>query len=139
DGPPSFELAPAEEDVPFEHLRTVARTRGMPAFRREWLRHPLTQLRTADPPMRAHLIAMIERFAGNEFTDSPLESDVLSLPALPRSSNEPALVLSGEFDLTRRIQYDDRLSVQLPCAERAVFRGESNLPSIDRPYAFSET
>src|SRR5207244_11331043 len=68
DGPPSFELAPADEDVPFEHFLTVARTRGMPAFRREWLRHPLTQLRTADPQMRAPLIAMIERFAGNELT-----------------------------------------------------------------------
>ncbi len=135
DGPPSFELAPADEDVPFEHFRTVARKRGMPAFRREWLRHPLTQLRTADPQMRAHLIAMIERFAGNEFTDPPLESDV---PALPRSSNAPALVLNGELDVPRRIQSADRLSVQLPRAERAVIRGAGHLPSLDRPDEYSE-
>jgi 3-oxoadipate enol-lactonase len=138
DGPPSFELAPADEDVPFEHFRTVACTHGMPAFRREWLRHPLTQLRTADPQMRAHLIAMIERFAGNEFTDHPLDSGALPIPALPRSSNAPALVLSGELDVARRIQSADRLSVQLPRAERAVITGAGHLPSLDRPDEYSE-
>src|SRR2546430_601904 len=139
DGPPSFELAPADEDVPFEHLRTVARTRGMAAFRREWLRHPLTQLRTANPQMHAQLIAMIERFAGNEFTDSPLEPEVLPVPALPRSSNAPALVLSGELDVPRRIQSADRLSVQLPRAERAVITGAGHLPNLDRPDEYTET
>jgi len=138
DGPPSFELAPADEDVPLEHFRTVARTRGMAAFRREWLRHPLTQLRTADPQMRAHLIAMIERFAGNEFTDSPLESEVLPVPALPRSWNAPTLVLSGELDVPRRVQCADRLSAQLPCAERAVITGAGHLPNLDRPDEYSE-
>ena len=138
DGPPSFELAPADEDVPFEHLRTVARTRGMAAFRREWLRHPLTQLRTANPQMHAQLIAMIERFAGNEFTDSPLEPEVLPVPALPRSSNAPALVLSGELDVPRRVQSADRLSVQLRCAERAVITGAGHLPNLDRPDEYSE-
>jgi pimeloyl-ACP methyl ester carboxylesterase len=138
DGPPSFELAPADEDVPFEHFRTVARTRGMAAFRREWLHHPLTRLRTADPQMRAHLIAMIERFAGNEFADPPLQSDVLPVPALPRSSSAPALVLSGEFDVPRRVQSADRLSVQLPRAERAVITGAGHLPSLDRPDEYSE-
>jgi len=138
DGPPSFELAPTDEDVPFEHFRSVARTGGMPAFRREWLRHPLMQLRTADPQMRTHLIEMIERFAGNEFTDPPLESDVLLVPALPRSSNAPALVLSGELDVPRRIQSADRLSVQLPRAERAVISGAGHLPSLDRPDEYSE-
>ena len=138
DGPPSFELAPAEEDVPFEHFRTVARTHGMPAFRREWLRHPLTQLHAADAQMRAHLINMIERFAGNEFTAPPLESVVLPVPALPRSSNAPALVLSGELDVPRRIQSAERLSVQLPCAERAVITGAGHLPGLDRPDEYSE-
>jgi pimeloyl-ACP methyl ester carboxylesterase len=135
DGPPSFELAPADEEVPFEHFRTVARARGMPAFRREWLRHPLTQLRTADPQMRVHLIAMIERFAGNEFTDSLLESEVLPVPALPRS---PALVLSGELDAPRRVQSADRLSVQLPRGERSVITGAGHLPNLDRPDEYSE-
>jgi pimeloyl-ACP methyl ester carboxylesterase len=110
----------------------------MAAFRREWLHHPLTQLRTADPQMRAHLIAMIERFAGNEFTDHPLDSGALPVPALPRSSNAPALVLSGELDVARRIQSADRLSVQLPRAERAVITAAGHLPSLDRPDEYSE-
>ncbi|HWS66455.1 MAG TPA: alpha/beta hydrolase [Steroidobacteraceae bacterium] len=135
DGPPSFEPSHADEEVPLEHFRTVARTRGMPAFRREWLRHPLTQLRTADPQMRVHLIAMIERFAGNEFTDSLLESEVLPVPALPRS---PALVLSGELDVPRRVRSADRLSVQLPGGERSVITGAGHLPNLDRPDEYSE-
>ena len=88
--------------------------------------------------MRAHLIEMIERFAGNELTGSAAEPDVLSVPALPRSSNAPALVLSGELDVPRRIQSADRLSVQLPCAERAVMTGAGHLPSLDRPDEYSE-
>ncbi len=133
DGPPSFEPSPTDEELPLEHFRTVARTRGMPAFRREWLRHPLTQLRAADPHMRAHLIAMIERFAGNEFTD--LESEVAPVAVLPRS---PALVLSGELDLPRRVQCADRLGVQLPRGERSVISGAGHLPNLDRPDEYSE-
>jgi 3-oxoadipate enol-lactonase len=135
DGPPSFEHAHTVDEVPLEHFRTIVRTRGMPAFRREWLCHPLTRLRAADPQVRAHLVAMIERFAGNEFTDAPLESEVLPVPALPSS---PALVLSGELDLPRRVQSADRLSMQLPCGERSVISGAGHLPNLDRPDEYSE-
>jgi pimeloyl-ACP methyl ester carboxylesterase len=133
DGPPSFEPSRTDEELPLEHFRTVARTRGMPAFRREWLRHPLTQLRAADPQMRAHLIAMIERFAGSEFAD--FESEVAPVAVLPRS---PVLVLSGELDLPRRVQCADRLSVQLPRGERSVISGAGHLPNLDRPDEYSE-
>jgi pimeloyl-ACP methyl ester carboxylesterase len=133
DGPPSFEPSRTDEELPLEHFRTVARTRGMPAFRREWLRHPLTQLRAADPQMRAHLIAMIERFAGSEFAD--FESEVAPVAVLPRS---PVLVLSGELDLPRRVQSADRLSVQLPRGERSVISGAGHLPNLDRPDEYSE-
>lgn len=135
DGPPSFEPASADPELPLEHFCTVVRTRGMAAFRREWLRHPLTQLRGADPQLRAHLIAMIERFAGNELTDSALALEVLPLPVLPSS---PALVLSGELDLPRRVQCADRLSMQLTCGERSVISGAGHLPNLDRPDEYSE-
>jgi 3-oxoadipate enol-lactonase len=138
DGPPSFESALADEEVPLAHFRTVVRRRGMAAFRREWLRHPLTQLRTADPQMRAHLIAMIGRFAGNELTGRTREPDGRAAPALLRSLHAPALVLSGELDVPLRIQSAERLSVQLPCAERAVISGAGHLPNLDRPDEYSE-
>jgi 3-oxoadipate enol-lactonase len=138
DGPPSFDLAPADEDVPLEHFRAVVRMHGMEAFRREWLRHPLTQLRTADPRVRAHLSAMIARFAGNELAASAPEGDVLPVPALPASLTAPTLVLSGELDVPRRVQSADRLRAELPRAERAVIMGAGHLPNLDRPDEYSE-
>jgi len=137
DGPPSFDPAAADEDVPLEHFRAVVRMQGMEAFRREWLRHPLTQLRTTDPRVRAHLIAMIARFAGNELAGSAPGREVAPVPALPASFDAATLVLSGELDVPRRIQSADRLSTRLN-AERAVIAGAGHLPNLDRPDEYSE-
>ena len=68
DGPPehrSAELA-ADDDVPLDHYRSLIRTHGMAAFRREWRRHPLVCLRTGDPHMREILSAMLQRYPGND-------------------------------------------------------------------------
>jgi pimeloyl-ACP methyl ester carboxylesterase len=138
DGPPSFDLARADEDVPLEHFRVLARMNGMEAFRREWLSHPLTQLRTTDPRVRTHLITMIARFAGNELAGSAAERDVLAGPGLPVAWNAPTLVLSGELDVPGRVQSADRLSARLPRAERAVITGAGHLPNLDRPDEYSE-
>ena len=48
-------------------------------------------------------------------------------------------MLSGELDVPRRIQSADRLSVQLPRAERAVITGAGHLPNLDRPDEYTET
>jgi pimeloyl-ACP methyl ester carboxylesterase len=138
DGPPAFDPAPIDEDVPLEHFRSVVRLRGMEAFRREWLRHPLTQLRTTDPQVRAHLGAMIARFAGNELAGSAPEREVVPLPASPTSWNAPTMVLSGELDVPRRVRSAARLSAQLRHAERAVITGAGHLPNLDRPDEYSE-
>ncbi len=137
DGPPSFDLVPADEDVPLEHFRAVVRMHGMEGFRREWLRHPLAQLRTADPRVRAHLSAMIARFAGGELAGSAPEPDVVPVAALAAASSAATLVLSGELDVPRRIQSADRLSARLN-AERAVITGAGHLPNLDRPDEYSE-
>jgi 3-oxoadipate enol-lactonase len=137
DGPPSFELAPSDEDVPLGHLRALVRTQGLEAFRREWLRHPLTQLHTTDPRVRAQLTAMIARFAGSELGGSSPEQEASPAPALPASLNAATLVLSGALDLPGRVQSADRLSVRLH-AERAVIAGAGHLPNLVRPDEYSE-
>ena len=139
DGPPAFDPDPAAaEEVPLEHFRSVVGMHGMDAFRREWLRHPLMQLRTTDPRVRAHLGAMIARFAGNELAGPAPEPDAPPSPALPASCKVPTLVLSGELDVPRRIQSADRLSAELPCAERAVITGAGHLPNLDRPDEYTQ-
>jgi len=138
DGPPSLDRLPADDDVPLEHFRAIVRMHGMEAFRREWLRHPLTQLRTADPRVRAHLAAMIARFAGNELASSTPAWDIPALPALPASLNPATLVLTGELDLPSRVQSADSLKAALPGAGRAVIAHARHLPNLDQPEAYNE-
>jgi 3-oxoadipate enol-lactonase len=137
DGPPAFDPVPVDEGVPLEHFRAVVHKHGMEAFRRAWLRHPLTQLHTTDPRVRAHLIAMIARFAGNELVGSPPERAGLAVSAPPSLLKAATLVLSGEFDVPRRVQSADRLSAELPRAERAVIAGAGHLSNLDRPDEYS--
>ena len=133
DGPPSFDRA-GPEDVSLEHFRLLVRNGGMPAFRREWLHHPLTQLHTGDPQARALLRTMIERFAGNEFAAGAAQN----VPATPLLPPVPALVLTGELDAPSRIRSAERLSTVLPCAELTVIKGAGHLPNLDRPDEYSE-
>jgi len=133
DGPPSFDRA-GPEDVSLEHFRLLVRNGGMPAFRREWLHHPLTQLHTADPQARALLRTMIERFAGNEFAAGAAQN----VPPPPVLPPVPALVLTGELDAPSRIRSAERLSAALPRAELAVIKGAGHLPNLDRPNEYSE-
>jgi 3-oxoadipate enol-lactonase len=137
DGPPPFDPGPNDEGVPLEHFRDLIRKHGMDAFRREWLGHPLTQLRTTDPLVRAHLVAMIARFAGNELMSSTPTRDILPVAAPPQL-NTATLVLSGEFDVPHRFQSAARLSAELPRAERAVIAGAGHLSNLDQPDEYSE-
>jgi pimeloyl-ACP methyl ester carboxylesterase len=136
DGPPSFDRA-GPEDVSLEHFRLLVRNSGMPAFRREWLHHPLTQLHTEDPQTRALLRAMIERFAGNELADGA-SRNVPPTPLLPRLLSAPVLILTGELDAPSRIRSAERLSAALPRAELTVIKGAGHLPNLDRPNEYSE-
>ena len=64
DGPPTLDTAAAANappELPYEYYRSLVRTHGMAAFRREWLEHPLAQLRTGDPHARDLLLRMIGR------------------------------------------------------------------------------
>jgi pimeloyl-ACP methyl ester carboxylesterase len=120
--------------VSLEHFRLLVRNGGMPAFRREWLHHPLTQLHTADPQARALLRTMIERFAGNEFAAGAAQN----VPPPPVLPPVPALVLTGELDAPSRIRSAERLSAALPRAELAVIKGAGHLPNLDRPNEYSK-
>ena len=134
---PAFDRG-AAEDVSLEHFRLLVRNSGMAAFRREWLHHPLTQLRTADPQVHALLVAMVERFAGNEFAPGAARHVAVDAP-LSRQVTAPTLVLTGELDAPSRIQSAERLRALLPYAEQAVIKGAGHLPNLDRPDEYSET
>ncbi len=135
DGPPPLGGA-TETDVPLERYRALARDRGMSDFRREWARHPLTQLRTHDPGAHARLRSALARYSGNDLRAAAC-AEASDLPARLAKLQTPILILSGQHDLPTRIAAADELARQL-AAERAVIAGAGHLANLDCADAYSE-
>jgi pimeloyl-ACP methyl ester carboxylesterase len=137
DGPPALE-ADSDPEVPLQRYAALVRKHGIDAFRSEWTRHALMQLRTEDPGTRALLAAMIARYPGNDLrhpaSATELPSSGLRLESLP----VPALILSGEHDLPGRRQAAKQLAARLPDAELAVIPGAGHLPNLDTPDTYSK-
>ena len=131
-----FAHSSPEDDVPLARYQTLLRTQGIEAFRREWARHPLMQLRTPEPcrpgAARRHDRPLPRRGPASR-PDAP------RAPACARSrSASPTLVVSGESDLPGRVRAADRLCARLPCGERAVIAGAGHLANLDNPQAYNE-
>jgi pimeloyl-ACP methyl ester carboxylesterase len=137
DGPPALE-ADSDPEVPLQRYAALVRRHGIDAFRSEWTRHALMQLRTEDPGVRALLAAMIARYPGNDLRHPASATEVrccgLRLESLP----VPALILSGEYDLPGRRQAAKQLAARLPDAELAVLPGAGHLPNLDTPDTYSK-
>lgn len=138
DGVPSLGSATSEEDVPLSHYRSLIHTQGIEAFRREWQRHPLMQLRTQDRATRELLRAMLQRYSGRDLI-GPVSDPGTGRKSLPLSSvRAPTLILNGEFDLASRVTAAKYLADRLPCAERRSIAGAGHLPNLDNPEAYSD-
>lgn len=135
DGPPEFAHSSPEDDVPLVRYQTLLRTQGIEAFRREWARHPLMQLRTPSPAALALLGAMVGRYRGEDLRLAPTAE---SAGVRPESVGVATLVVSGESDLPGRVRAADRLCARLPCGERAVIAGAGHLANLDNPQAYNE-
>jgi pimeloyl-ACP methyl ester carboxylesterase len=137
DGPPSIE--PAEgDDVPVDEFHRLVQTQGIEAFRREWLRLPLMQLRTRDARVRALLTAMIERYPGNDLVYPPAGQTPAGPPLRLESISAPTLILLGEYDVPSRAQSAQLLCARLESAERAVIADAGHLPNLDQPTVYSD-
>jgi pimeloyl-ACP methyl ester carboxylesterase len=72
DGPSSIDTAQVASDpqeLPYQDFRMLAQTRGVPAFRKAWMEHPLARLRTDDPHVHELLARMIARYPGRDLLD----------------------------------------------------------------------
>jgi len=142
DGPPH--LGPADaaagssHDVPYEHYRELTQTKGLGAFRREWSEHALARLRTNDPEAHALLARMIARYPGGDLTDTAGHARTAPLAQGFESVNQPALIVSGEFDLDSRKRFAEQLALQLPHVERVEIPGAGHLCNLDNPRAYNE-
>ena len=124
--------------MPLQRFAALVRRHGIDAFRAEWTRHALMQLRTEDPGVRALLAAMIARYPGNDLRHPAAGGEVpssgLRLELLP----VPVLILSGEYDLPGRRHAAQQLAARLPDAELAVIPGAGHLPNLDAPDTYSK-
>ncbi len=137
DGPPDLDSGGAADELPIEHYRRLVQSAGIEAFRRTWAGHPLMQLRTSDPRIRALLGAMIRRYPGLDLSQVPASAAPAAPAAKLDSVGAPALVISGEFDLPGRLRAAQRLCQRLKRAEHAVIPGAGHLPSLDNPGCYN--
>jgi len=135
DGPPQMH-PDGVQDIPYPAYCALARDHGVEAFRREWSQHPLARLRTQERSASELLTRMIARYPGNDLMQILAEAP----PALPWSPGKvcvPALVLTGEFDLSSRQAFADDLASQLPMAERAHIPAAGHLCNLDNSSAYN--
>lgn len=134
DGPPNFDTTRSE--VPLGRFRELVRSEGMEAFRREWRRHPLTQLRTTNPQARAALEAMIMRYPGRDLLAPPSQLAPMPTPAALESLQVPALIVYGDHESRSRAAAANALARRLPNAERAVIANAGHMPNLDNPQGY---
>jgi len=137
DGPPPLD-SESDPDVPLDQYRALVRTHGLEAFRREWARHALMQLRTQNPAVRALVAATIARYPGKDLRQPASRAEPAAARLGLESLTVPALVLSGEYDLPARREAARQLAARLPEAELAVIPGAGHLPNLDSPDVYSQ-
>jgi pimeloyl-ACP methyl ester carboxylesterase len=138
DGPPDFLATSAESDFPtLGEDQNISPRETMRLFRERWRRHPLMKLWRADPPNRALLDRMLDRYPGLDLdagtTQNNLPVDAREL----RSIRIPTLIIGGEHDLQNRRKAADELARALPVAERITVPGCGHLPNLDDPQAYN--
>jgi 3-oxoadipate enol-lactonase len=133
DGPPEFNSAAAGANLSLAPFRELVHMQGLPAFREQWLRHPLMQLRSRDAVARDLLRSVVDHYPGHDLSEAAVDlppPDVWpKLPAL----TVPALVMTGEHDLPERVRSADALAKQLAAGARVVIPGSGHLDSLDNP------
>ena len=139
DGAPDLTRSPGltADDVPLERYRSLVRELEFEVFRREWLAHPMAQLRTRDPAAVELLRKMVARYPATDLlreqangTDEPALEAVVA-------ARIPALVINGEFDLQTRKDSGDALARALPGSQYAAIPNAGHLPNLDNPAAYN--
>jgi 3-oxoadipate enol-lactonase len=140
DGPPFIE-APARAgapEIPYDQYRAIAQTKGLTAFRREWRKNPLTQLRSGSPQMQELLDQILDRYPGYDLTAAIATTPfAVDLPSIERAK-VPTLILSGERDLETRQQSAQWLAAHLDGSVRQQIANAGHLCGLDNPCAYNQ-
>lgn len=137
DGPPDLFGTDSADFEALKQYGALARTKGIGAFRREWVNHPLMCLRTPDPSAHQTLRRMIERYPGKDLTASVTAAEPGVHPLQLESFETPTLVITGEYDAADRVESANVLARRLPRAERATIPDAGHLPNLDNPIPYN--
>jgi 3-oxoadipate enol-lactonase len=139
DGPPDIgrQGPAAEDDLPLDYFRSLIRTEGISAFRREWAKHPLVSLSTADLRVRELLAAMIMRYPGNDLVHPAVTADLPPSAFAIDAMQVPMLVITGEHEMAQRTRAANDLAARAPRATRAVIGAAGHLPNLDNSMEYN--
>ena len=140
DGPPHLGTPGGNvtsHDVPYAYYRTLAQSRGLEAFRREWSAHALTRLRTTDPAAKALLTLMLERYPGKDLMDTETRPAAAAPAQAPLWPSCPVLVINGEFELESRKGFAKWLQAQHRQVDTVEIPAAGHLCNLDNPQAYN--
>jgi 3-oxoadipate enol-lactonase len=103
-----------------------------------WVAGPRRSLDEVDPHVR-ELVGEMQMDAFKQHWPDDLRALKLDPPASQRLGEiaVPALVVTGDEDVTDIIRIGDRLAREIPDAERATIGGAAHLPNLERPHEFN--
>ena len=140
DGSPRIGAAAGRRDpqeLPYEDYRHLAQTQGMTALRREWMRHPLAELKTGRAEARELLARMVARYPGKDLIDPVSRPALTTTAEMIRSIAPPVLVIGGALDIDSRRRIALELVRELPRAQRAEIPDAGHLSNLDNPQAYT--
>lgn len=137
DGPPEFDRSIPGANLSRVPFRELVHTHGLAGFRRQWLQHPLMQLRSRDAGTRELLQRIVDRYPGIDLSEGAGDAPPPNLWAKLDSVAVPVLVMTGEHDLPGRVRSADRLATRFPAGARAVIEGSGHLGSLDNPDSYN--
>jgi 3-oxoadipate enol-lactonase len=140
DGSPRIGAAAGRRDpqeLPYEDFRHLAQTQGMTALRREWMRHPLAELKTGRAEARELLARMVARYPGKDLIDPVSRPALTTTAEMIQSIAPPVLVIGGALDIDSRRRIALELVRELPRAQRAEIPDAGHLSNLDNPQAYT--
>ena len=140
DGSPRIGAAAGRRDpqeLPYEDFRHLAQTQGMTALRREWMRHPLAELKTGRADARELLARMVARYPGKDLIDPVSRPALTTTAEMIQSIAPPVLVIGGALDIDSRRRIALELVRELPRAQRAEIPDAGHLSNLDNPQAYT--